>query len=123
MDHFFNYSSVVLDRWREPGDITNVPRATVIDPNANSDTPSTRFIEDGSFVRMKYLTLGYRIPGRIMSRMGMSSAQVYVTGENLLTITNYTLYDPEIATNSSRGIDMGGYPQARSFIIGVRLNF
>ncbi len=123
MDHFFNYSSVVLDRWRNPGDITNVPRATVVDPNANSDTPSTRFIEDGSFVRLKYITLSYRIPQRAMSRLGMSSAHVYVTGENLLTITNYSMYDPEIATNGSQGIDMGGVPQARLFVAGVRLNF
>lgn len=80
-------------------------------------------MEDGSFIRLKYLTLGYTIPQAVMLKMGLSSAQFYVTGENLLTFTNYTLYDPEIATNSSRGIDMGGYPQARSFVVGVRLGF
>ncbi len=122
MDNYFNYSAVVLNRWKYEGQDTNIPRADNLGRNDNNRT-STRWMEDASFVRLKYITVAYKIPEKYFISRGIAGASVSVTGENLLTFTKYSLYDPEIATNGGQGIDMGGYPQARSFSVNVRLDF
>ncbi len=90
-----NMTSYVLDRWQEPGDVTQMPRATNADPNEN-DRVSSRFIEDGSYLKLKSMRLGYQLPASLLNRHGISGLQVYIQGQNLLTFTQYRGMDPEV---------------------------
>ncbi|WP_423819698.1 TonB-dependent receptor [Salinimicrobium sp. TIG7-5_MAKvit] len=120
-----NQSAVVLDRWREPGDITNIPKA-VSGSTANSRI-STRFVEDGSYLRMKALTLSYNLPESLTEKLSISNLKLYATGENLFTITDYSGFDPEVnafgGSNTAMGVDFGTYPQTRNLILGLNLVF
>lgn len=103
---------------------TNLPWAIKNDPNKNAGYFSDRFIEDGSYMRLKDLTIGYNLPESFIDKIKVSKARVYVTGMNLITVTDYTGYDPEIGGNNlSRGIDNGYYPQAKTFLGGIQLSF
>lgn len=119
-----NQSTAILDRWREPGDITDIPRATESDPNANNRL-SSRYIEDGSFARLKTLTLSYNMNRQWIERIGVRSARVFLTGANLFTITNYSGMDPEVNysgnNNLLRATDFFTYPQARTYTVGINL--
>lgn len=86
---------------------------------------SDYFVEDGSYLRIKNMQLGYSIPANIVKRVGLSQARFYVSAQNLLTLTKYSGLDPEIGSSSSitSGIDQGYYPQARVFTLGVNLKF
>ncbi|PIQ20581.1 MAG: SusC/RagA family TonB-linked outer membrane protein, partial [Cytophagales bacterium CG18_big_fil_WC_8_21_14_2_50_42_9] len=120
-----NQSAAVLDRWRQSGDITDIPKA-VVGSTANSLT-STRFIENGSYLRAKAITLSYNLPAMLLSKVGANSLRMYVTGENLFTITKYSGFDPEVnaygSSNTTQGIDFGTYPQTRNLIFGLNLSF
>ncbi|MCF2493040.1 TonB-dependent receptor [Dyadobacter chenhuakuii] len=108
------------DRWQKPGDITDVPRPDGVNVNNYRDGGS-RWLEDGSFIRLRSLAIGYTIPVR-----GISSLRLYVTGSNLFTITKYTGLDPESSSSSAQneqGIDLGTPPQPRSILVGVNLTF
>jgi len=119
-----NQSATVLNRWKNPGDITDVPGVSQIGNTENSIL-STRFIEDASYLRIKTLTLSYNLPQSLLSKINTKSLSIYVTGENLFTFTNYTGFDPEVNTyggNSlARGIDYGTYPQTRKLFLGLNL--
>lgn len=119
-----NQSVEVLRRWQNPGDITDMPRATETDPNANNRI-SSRFVEDGSYARLKNLTLAYNMPENMIRRLGVKSARIYFTGANLITLTNYSGMDPEVNyrgdSNLLRGTDFFTYPQARTYSIGINL--
>ena len=80
------------------------------------------YLEKGDYLRLKVLQLGYALPGRWFNKVGISRVRVYVTGENLLTLTNYTGYDPEVG-GGIFGIDRGQYPQARTILGGLQLTF
>lgn len=124
MIDFKNQSVAVLNRWKTPGQITDIPKAVQND-FGNSDV-SSRFIEDGSYARLKSVTLGYTLPKNVLSKLGVANASVYLTGENLLTVTNYSGYDPESSAfggNGSFGIDFGSYPQTRQVIFGLNVSF
>jgi TonB-linked SusC/RagA family outer membrane protein len=121
MDHYFNYSATVANRWKYEDQETDIPRASLTDPNENNRV-SNRWLEDGSYLRIKYVTIGYTIPEAASLKIGVSQARIYFTVNNLYTLTNYSLYDPEIATNG-KGEDMGGYPQAKSYVLGISLGF
>lgn len=136
MQNNFNAGTAALNRWKKEGDITDVPRAVRNDPNGNISKVSDRFIKDGAYLRLKNVSLGYTIPKSLINELKISNLRVYVTGRNLLTFTKYPFYDPEIGsgaigtdvtgtntTNISRGIDNGYYPQARTVIMGVQLDF
>lgn len=118
-----NQSTAVLRRWIKSGDVTDIPRSN----NINNSRASTRFIEDGSYLRVKTLTLGYNLPQSILSKVKISNAKLYVTGENIFTITGYTGYDPEVnyagGNNTIQGIDYGTYPQTRNLIFGLNVSF
>jgi len=118
-----NQSTVVLDRWTEPGQVTDVPRVGNM-ANVNN---STRFIEDGSYVRLKAITLSYKILEVADDNKIFKGLSVYITGQNVITLTNYSGFDPEVNAfgNSATeiGIDYGTYPQARTFIAGVNVTF
>ncbi|QCR25074.1 TonB-dependent receptor [Pontibacter sp. SGAir0037] len=120
-----NQTIAVLDRWRQPGDITNIPRA-VANSTANS-LASTRFVENGSYLRVKALTLSYDLPTSLLNRIHISNLRVYATGENLLTFTKYSGFDPEVnafgGSNTALGVDFGTYPQTRNLILGLNVSF
>ncbi|MBK9679026.1 MAG: TonB-dependent receptor [Saprospiraceae bacterium] len=117
------------DSWKKSGDIAKLPRLNSGD--ATSQQISSYFIEDGSYMRIKNLQLTYSIPNHLTSRVGISNAQIYLQGQNLLTLTKYTGLDPDINLRTSgndnqdihMGIDEGAYPVAKSFLIGARLSF
>ena len=114
-----NGTTRVLNRWTGPGTSNDVPRAIDGDPNTNLRV-SSHFVEDGSYVRLKNLTLGYTLPQSIMSRISATQLRVYFTAQNLATLTRYTGYDPEV---SASGIDLGVYPQTRVFMGGLNIGF
>ena len=118
-----NSSTRVLGRWTGPNTSTDVPRAVAGDPNQNLRV-SSYFVEDGSYVRLKVLTLGYNFAKGLTSRFGGQTLRVYVTAQNLVTLTKYTGFDPEIGSqNGAFGIDRGIYPQSRVFIAGLNIGF
>ncbi|WP_425389605.1 SusC/RagA family TonB-linked outer membrane protein [Ekhidna sp.] len=133
-DWFDNPSKEIANRWRQPGDITDVPKAYLAYGNGGQGR-SSRFLYDGSYIRLKNLTLGYNLPSDIASRAKLSSARIYFTGVNLLTITDYPLWDPEVSAdyltvnadgstnNIFQGNDFYSAPQAKTFTVGVQLGF
>lgn len=118
-----NQSVAVLDRWKQPGDITDIPKAG----NINNVRNSTRFVEDGSYVRLKSVTLSYRLLQNNPRFAFINNASLYVTGRNLITLTKYSGFDPEVNAygNSAveMGIDYGTYPQSRSIVVGLNVEF
>ena len=115
-----NQSAKVLSRWQYEGQQTDVPRAVWHDPVGNSAF-STRWIEDGSYVRIKNITLSYKIPKHFLA---FENAEFYVSANNIFTFSNYLGYDPEFAYSYSivnQGVDYGQMPQARQFIAGIKL--
>lgn len=121
-----NASTATLRRWKNPGDITDMPVAMFGDPNKNSRI-SDRYIEDGSYLRLRSVTLSYHVPNKLISRLKIERLDLYVSGQNLLIFTNYSGYDPEVnrdgGSSTSQGIDYGTYPQFRTFIGGVKVDF
>jgi hypothetical protein len=128
MNSIFGQAATVRDRWTpdNPTTDTNFPRAVFGDPN-NNRRVSDRFLEDASYLRLKNLTLGYRLPSNVVNKVGLSSLRVYVSGQNLLTFTNYSGFDPEVSTfattNTAPGTDFLTFPQARTMIVGLNVGF
>jgi TonB-dependent starch-binding outer membrane protein SusC len=119
-----NWREDVLDRWTEENPSTTHPRVTINDPNGNYSRVSDFFIEDGTFVRLRNVSVGYTLPASLAARMGASRLRVYGAAQNLLTFTGYSGHDPEIGSLGALnvGIDRNIYPQARSFTIGLNLD-
>ncbi|MEP6646229.1 MAG: TonB-dependent receptor [Saprospiraceae bacterium] len=129
----FNSYEGILDRWTPNNTNTNIPRVTVDDRNRNRRV-STRFLEDGSYMRLRNVTLGYDLKGLIKSK-SISSWRIYISAQNLLTITKYSGLDPEIQANTNDtkgynvssdlavGIDWGTVPAPRVFLLGTNLKF
>ncbi|MVN91157.1 SusC/RagA family TonB-linked outer membrane protein [Mucilaginibacter aquatilis] len=123
---------VATGSWTGAGNTNEFPRLTWESASStNNKRPSTRFLEDGSYLRLKNVQLGYNFGSAMMSKLKMSSLRVYVSAQNLLTFTKYTGLDPELYTNSNSagdgvravGIDWGTYPSARTYTVGVNVNF
>ena len=128
-----------LERWQKPGDITDIPRMTTFsgNPTANNSSAnnyggnvaslSSRYLEDGSFLRLKTLTLSYTIPASASKRVGLNNVRVYVQGTNLITSTKYGGLDPEISSQSSNqntaGYDWATVPQPRTIQVGANVTF
>ncbi len=128
-----NLSTEFLNRWTGEGTSNTVPRATFLG-FANNNKLSSRFIEDGSYLRLKNVQLGYTIPKNIIKKAFLTDARIYVAAQNLFTITNYKGLDPELGIdrtqtqNGSRttldlGIDRGRYPSSRTLSLGLDINF
>ena len=120
MTSLANQSSNVLNRWEYDGQITDVPRAAYGDPVGNSAF-SSRWIEDGTYLRVKNITLSYTVPDQFLA---FRNAQFYISANNLFIFSDYLGYDPEFAYSYSQvyqGIDYGQTPQARQFIAGIKL--
>ena len=122
---YTNRPQTILNRWTGPGTSNSEPRVSLTDPNQNVRV-SDRFVEDGSFFRLKNVQLGYTLPSQWLSKAKIDKLRFYVTANNLVTITQYSGLDPEIGTIGGAlelGIDKGFYPQARTFLGGIQLNF
>ena len=121
-----NQSVSVLNRWTPTNTITDIPRA-VGGGNVDNVRNSTRFVEDGSYVRLKSVTLSYKIIDNNPKIKAIKKLAIYVTGENLLTLTNYSGFDPEVNAYGSSatelGIDYGTYPQSKTLIVGLNVEF
>ncbi|MFW5657328.1 MAG: SusC/RagA family TonB-linked outer membrane protein [Bacteroidota bacterium] len=118
------------EHWTGEGTSNTQPRASW-SGKANNTRPSTRFLEDGSFIRLKNLQVGYRLPENLSSKMRMKSMRIFFIAHNLMTFTKYPGLDPEMTTSDNAagegdiaaGIDWGTYPLARSFNLGVQIAF
>jgi TonB-dependent starch-binding outer membrane protein SusC len=143
MTRLFNGSVDVLKRWRKDGDVTNIPRPSAAGPNVQI---STRGVEDGTYTRLKNATIGYTLPSSLFGNK-ISKFRIYLSGQNLLTLTKYKGLDPEVgyyqpagttvnfvgsnaitgngypAVNFNTGIDFGVYPMPKSFIGGIQITF
>ncbi len=117
-----NYQTKALSRWTGSGTSNSFPRLTNDDTNGNFGNASDFYLEDGDYLRLKIVQLGYSLPINLIEKMGAQKLRIYVTGENLLTLTDYTGYDPEIG-GDVLGIDRGYYPQAKTFLIGANIQF
>lgn len=136
-----NQLSTVLHRWRKPGDVTDIPLA-ILKENASNQTNnpyengnqnvSSRYVENGSFARLKNISLSYDFTKyAFVKSIGIRSLRVYVSGENLVTLTKYTGYSPDLNTSSlsansqstTQGIDFGVYPLAKSINFGLNVGF
>lgn len=121
-----NWEASVKDRWNGPDTSNEFPRLTISDPNGNFSKPSSFYIEDGSYLRLKNITLGYTFNSIVVSDWKVSKVRLYLTAQNLLTVTKYKGFDPEIGSAFwvfNTGIDRGIYPQARTFMVGVNVIF
>jgi TonB-dependent starch-binding outer membrane protein SusC len=127
----FNQSRDVLGRWQQPGDVTNVPipmyLANSFQGMAFTDA-SSRYIEDGSFLRIRNVNLGYNLPASLLSKIKVSSAKIYLSGQNLYTFTRYSGFDPESQNTGggiipSLGVDYLTQPIPRVFMVGLNLGF
>jgi len=114
-----NQIAKVLDRWTGEGTGNTVPRAIYSDPNQNT-RHSNRFIEDGSYLRLKNLSLGYTVPKAYSKKAYLETARLYVSCENLITFTKYSGFDPEVNVG---GVDLNTYPVTRTISFGVNVKF
>lgn len=121
---YTNLPSSSLDRWTVENPSSTTPRFTWVDTNTNNRV-SDLYIEDGSYLRLKNIQLGYTIPSNLLEKVGAKTWRVYVSAENLVTLTNYSGADPEVGATSpfDVGIDSGVYPQARTFRFGTSVTF
>ena len=118
-----NMSSDLLNAWTPENSGSTIPRNVFGDPN-NNIRPSSYFLEDGSYLRLKNIQIGYTLPEGVTSKVKLSRARVYITANNLFTITNYSGFDPGLGNGGTftRGVDRGFYPLTKSFIFGVNLS-
>jgi TonB-linked SusC/RagA family outer membrane protein len=121
-DFYDNQSTDQLRRWQNPGDITDVPQARLF--GGNGTAHSTRYLQDGDFIRLRNITLGYSLPQEVLDDIGFSSLRVYVSGFNLLTFTDFDGYDPESRADTG-GIGQVFYsaPAARTVSLGLNVTF
>jgi TonB-linked SusC/RagA family outer membrane protein len=119
-----NYTDKALGRWTGEGTSTDFARLVEGDPNGNFSRPSNYYLENGAYFRIKTINLGFTLPKRLLQRADVENLRIYVSGNNLVTITKYTGFDPEIGGSAGTyGIDRGVYPQARSLMAGLNLTF
>ncbi|WP_333818844.1 SusC/RagA family TonB-linked outer membrane protein [Ohtaekwangia sp.] len=133
MLRLFGADKAVLNAWRPDNTNTDIPRAISGDPNQNSRT-SDRFIESGSYMRIKNISIGYTIPTTTLQSLtngSLNKIRIYISAQNLVTITKYTGYDPEVGTRTNNnatplltnGVDYGQYPSARTLMAGLQIGF
>jgi len=118
----FGWNHVVeaFDRWQQPGDIASRPQAKV-GGNNNADFDSSRFLEDGSYLRLRNLTIGYSLPPEIISNLGgLTGVRIYFQGQNLWTLTDYSGFDPEMGDS---GVEFFRFPNGKSFTLGLQVGF
>ena len=123
MDAGTNQFATTANAWTPSRTNTDIPRAVLGDPNKNT-RESDRFLENGNFVRMRQLQLGYTVPASLTKKAFIEKCRLYVSGENLFTITNYSGIDPEFSSAIlNTGIDSFVYPFTRSYVVGLQITF
>lgn len=127
MDEIYNMFSSTLNAWTPENRNTNMPRAVLGDPNENA-RESDRFLEDGDFIRLRQIQLGYTLPKAWLNKINMEKIRVYASAENLWTWTKYSGVDPEFAPDPyygivNTGIDTNIYPFTKSFVFGLQVTF
>jgi hypothetical protein len=115
-----NYEAAALGRWQGEGTSEDYPRLVKGDPNSNFSNPSEFYLENGNYFRFKNIQLGYTLPRSVLNKMRIEKIRFFVTAENLITLTRYSGYDPEIG-GGTMSIDRGFYPQARAIMFGLNL--
>jgi len=116
-----NLSTDALDRWREQGDQTDFPRLIRDDPKQSDSRIQSRWVEDGSYLKLKNVNLRYSFDSALSKRIGLRKLDAFVTATNLVTWTKYTGFDPDVNSYSGLrvGLDEGSYPQSRTFTFGL----
>ena len=125
-----NQSADIVTRWRNPGDISDIPRAIATDPNGNADINS-RWVEDGSYLRVRDISLSYNFENNFTEKLKVSGLSIYANLKNWFTFTDYSGYSPEVnrslggvdSVALTQGVDYGSYPQAKTFSIGLNIEF
>ncbi len=118
-----NQFASFTDRWTFDNPESNIPRVSA---STSNKLFSTRIIEDGSYIRLKTISVGYSFDKKLISKLNLKKARVFFSGQNLFTLTNYSGYDPEVSIRNSAltpGLDFSAYPRAMSFNMGLNLNF
>lgn len=118
----------ISNRWSENNTSSNIPAYSTTSVN---HVQSSRYVEDGSYVRFKNISLGYNVPSSLLEKSGfVRGLRVYVSGQNLITLTNYSGYDPEVSniidsstSSIDQSIDWGAYPTSKSFVVGFNMTF
>ena len=133
MNEFTNFGTSTLNAWTEQNRNTDMPRFTQEDKNENRRRCSDRWLENGSFFRLKTLEFGYTLPQNLLTPLRMNNLRIYTAMDNLFTATKYTGYTPDLGQNDgqngggdstmTRGCDHGRFPLARTITFGVQLNF
>ena len=121
----FNLYSEITGRWTGQGTSNTIPRVSTLRTNLNHRT-SDLFIESGNFLRLKNLTIGYTLPSAVVESMSLSRLRLYLSGQNVFTITDYSGLDPELGLtqgNLQQNVDFAQFPQARTLLLGVNINF
>jgi TonB-linked SusC/RagA family outer membrane protein len=128
---FDNQTVDQMDRWQQPGDITDIPQARLGETNGTNT--SSRYLSDASYLRVRNINLGYNLPTRLISNINLKGLRVYIGVQNLYTFTKYKGWDPEVNytgtgrstqnTNIIQGYDFYTAPQARTYTLGVNLSF
>lgn len=116
-----NLSTDALDRWREQGDVTNFPRLIRDDPKQSDSRVQSRWVEDGSYIKLKNVNLRYTLKPEWVQKLGLRKVDAFINASNLITWTKYTGFDPDVNSYSGLrvGLDEGSYPQSRSFMFGL----
>lgn len=122
-----NNLSIALDRWRSPQNPGNgkVPRANAR-TTGNNNAVSSRWVEDGSYLRIQNISLGYKLPKSVINRLKLEQVRIYASAQNLYTWTNYTNFNPEVSNYEGAltgGVDYGSYPLARTVTFGINVGF
>lgn len=122
----YNKSSAVVNAWSGPGTSNEIPRPHLQDPNQNIRL-GDHLVEDGSYLRLRTLQLGFNVPSGVLSKLKMSTARIYVAGQNVFVLTKFTGNDPEVGldqnVSAAAGIYQDLYPQVRNWSVGVNLSF
>ncbi|MBJ2176048.1 TonB-dependent receptor [Aureibaculum sp. A20] len=120
-----NLSTDALDRWRNQGDVTDFPKPVLDDPLRSDSRVQSRWVEDGSYIKLKNINLSYNIPNNVVTKLGLRKLEVYASALNLITWTKYTGFDPDVNSYSGlrEGIDEGSYPQSRTIMLGLNIGF
>lgn len=122
------YNSMVLkegwSRWEKPGDIATHPKA-LVNGNKNSYKPSSRYLEDGSYIRLRNVTLAYNLPESITKKLKVNNVRFFVSGDNLVTLTRFSGMDPEVSqlNDTTNGVVGTKYPISKKFLFGVNVSF
>ncbi|WP_018626322.1 SusC/RagA family TonB-linked outer membrane protein [Niabella aurantiaca] len=109
-------------RWQEPGDVATHPKS-VEGGNRFSNRPSSRYLEDGSYIRLRNVSLSYQLSDQLLNKLRISNARLFVSGDNLWTGTRFSGMDPEVLLSSSGGISRFTYPNSRRIIVGLNVKF